>query len=81
MRKLILIAQHELFDGLLAAGVATSLTKGGAIEHCGRPEIFNSDHGSQFTSEDITSVLRDNESKRQGYILTSGLFHGASVSI
>lgn len=31
-----------------------------AIENYGCPEIFNTDQGSQFTSEDFTSVLRTN---------------------
>ena len=30
-----------------------------AIERYGCPEIFNTDQGSQFTSEDFTSVLKD----------------------
>ena len=30
-----------------------------ALEHYGRPEIFNSDQGSQFTSLEFTSVLKD----------------------
>jgi len=30
-----------------------------ALERYGRPEIFNTDQGSQFTSEDFTKVLRD----------------------
>lgn len=30
----------------------------GALERYGQPEIFNTDQGSQFTSEDFTSVLR-----------------------
>jgi putative transposase len=30
-----------------------------ALRHYGCPEIFNTDQGSQFTSEDFTSVLRD----------------------
>ena len=32
-----------------------------AIEQHGRPEIFNTDQGSQFTSEDFTQVLKDND--------------------
>ena len=31
-----------------------------AIEQYGRPEIFNTDQGSQFTSEAFTSVLKSN---------------------
>lgn len=31
-----------------------------AIARYGRPEIFNTDQGSQFTSEDFTKVLSDN---------------------
>lgn len=31
-----------------------------AIEKFGSPEIFNTDQGSQFTSEEFTSVLKDN---------------------
>jgi putative transposase len=30
-----------------------------ALERYGRPEIFNTDQGSQFTAEDFTSVLRE----------------------
>ena len=30
-----------------------------ALQRYGRPEIFNSDHGSQFTSLEFTSVLKD----------------------
>jgi len=32
-----------------------------AIEHYGAPTIFNTDQGSQFTSEDFTKELRDHE--------------------
>jgi putative transposase len=32
-----------------------------AINHFGKPEIFNSDQGSQFTSESFTSVLLENK--------------------
>ena len=31
-----------------------------AIAHYGRPGIFNTDQGSQFTSEAFTSVLKSN---------------------
>jgi len=31
-----------------------------AIARFGRPEIFNTDQGSQFTSEDFTDILKDN---------------------
>ena len=31
-----------------------------ALTLCGRPEIFNTDQGSQFTSFDFTSVLKEN---------------------
>ena len=34
-----------------------------AIEKDGCPDIFNTDQGSQFTSEDFTSVLKDNHIK------------------
>ena len=30
-----------------------------AMAECGRPEIFNTDKGSQFTSLDFTSALKD----------------------
>jgi putative transposase len=30
-----------------------------ALERFGRPEIFNTDQGAQFTAEDFTKVLRD----------------------
>jgi putative transposase len=32
-----------------------------AIEQYGCPEIFNTDQGSQFTSDDFTQVLKDND--------------------
>ena len=32
-----------------------------ALDRYGKPEIFNTDQGSQFTSEDFTDVLRTNE--------------------
>lgn len=34
-----------------------------AIDTYGKPEIFNTDQGSQFTSEAFTSVLKDNHIK------------------
>lgn len=34
-----------------------------AIHKYGRPEIFNTDQGSQFTSESFTKVLKDNDIK------------------
>lgn len=34
-----------------------------AIESFGCPEIFNTDQGSQFTSDDFTSVLKANDIK------------------
>lgn len=34
-----------------------------AIENFGRPEVFNTDQGSQFTSDDFTKVLKDNQIK------------------
>ena len=30
-----------------------------ALEHCGKPEIFNTDQGAQFTDADFTGRLRD----------------------
>jgi len=30
-----------------------------AITQYGRPEIFNTDHGCQFTSQEFTSLLKD----------------------
>jgi len=32
-----------------------------AIENYGTPEIFNTDQGSQFTRDDFTSVLKEND--------------------
>ena len=32
-----------------------------AIKHYGKPEIFNSDQGSQFTSDSFTKVLKDHD--------------------
>lgn len=34
-----------------------------AINRYGRPEIFNTDQGAQFTSDNFTSVLKDTEIK------------------
>lgn len=34
-----------------------------ALANYGKPEIFNTDQGSQFTSTDFTSVLKRNEIK------------------
>ena len=34
-----------------------------AIDLYGKPEIFNTDQGSQFTSADFTSVLKDAQIK------------------
>lgn len=34
-----------------------------ALDKHGKPEIFNSDQGSQFTSDDFTNILKDNEIK------------------
>jgi putative transposase len=34
-----------------------------ALSRYGRPEIFNTDQGSQFTSEDFTGLLKDNDIK------------------
>ncbi len=34
-----------------------------AIDRYGKPEIFNTDQGSQFTSDDFTSVLKDAQIK------------------
>ena len=34
-----------------------------AIGHYGKPEIFNTDQGAQFTSDDFTNVLKDAEIK------------------
>jgi putative transposase len=31
-----------------------------AIDKYGKPEIFNSDQGSQFTSDEFTNVLQNN---------------------
>lgn len=55
---------------VLAHRVSISMTTGfcvealtEAIEKYGVPEIFNSDQGSQFTSNDFTQVLKDNRIK------------------
>ena len=32
-----------------------------AIRHYGKPEIFNSDQGSQFTSDSFTQILKDHD--------------------
>jgi len=34
-----------------------------ALSRYGRPEIFNTDQGAQFTSEDFTALLKDNDIK------------------
>lgn len=48
----------------LSISMDTSFVGGEAIEEAlgryGRPEIFNTDQGSQFTSMAFTTVLRDN---------------------
>jgi putative transposase len=55
---------------VLAHRVSTSMTPDFCVEaleeaiaQYGRPEIFNTDQGSQFTSEDFTRVLKDHDVK------------------
>jgi putative transposase len=55
---------------VLAHRVSTSMTTDFCVEALeealakyGRPEIFNTDQGSQFTSEDFTRVLKNHEVK------------------
>jgi transposase InsO family protein len=45
------------------AGVAIALEE--ALARYGRPEIFNTDQGSQFTSDDFTGTL-----KRHGVMIS-----------
>ena len=46
-----------------------------ALARHGKPDIFNSDQGSQFTSQDFTKVLLDREIK----ISMDGKGHGATM--
>ena len=46
----------------MTADWCTALTKE-AIYKCGKPEIFNSDQGSQFTSDVFTNLLKESEVK------------------
>lgn len=56
------IVGWELSDTLDTAPVLAAVKK--AIRQYGKPEIINSDQGSQFTSDDYTSYLK-NEAIRQ----------------
>lgn len=49
------IVGYELSDSLETAPVVAALKR--AIEQYGKPQILNSDQGSQFTSEDYVSYL------------------------
>lgn len=40
-----------------------------AIERYGTPEIFNTDQGSQFTSDDFTQILKDHHIKISDYAI------------
>ena len=56
------IVGYELSDTLETAPVIKSL--GVAIERYGKPEIINSDQGSQFTSDDYKAFLKENGIKQ-----------------
>lgn len=53
------IVGYELSDTLQVESVLTCVRK--AIKRHGKPEIINSDQGSQFTSHEYTSLLKDND--------------------
>ena len=56
------IVGYELSDTLETAPVIKSL--GVAIERYGKPEIINSDQGSQFTSDDYRAFVKENGIKQ-----------------
>lgn len=53
------IVGYELSDTLQVESVITCVNK--AIKRYGKPEIINSDQGSQFTSLEYTSLLKGND--------------------
>ena len=58
------IVGYELSDTLETAPVLKAV--GDAIERYGKPEIINSDQGSQFTSDEYKAFLKDNGVKQAG---------------
>ena len=56
------IVGYELSDTLETAPVLKAV--GDAIERYGKPEIINSDQGSQFTSDEYKAFLKDNGVKQ-----------------
>ena len=44
-----------------------------AIDCYGKPEIFNTDQGSQYTSDDFISVLKGNEIKSAWMVKVHGV--------
>ena len=53
------VLAHRVSISMTAAFCVDALNE--AIEKYGAPEVFNSDQGSQFTSDDFTQVLKDNK--------------------
>ena len=53
------IVGYELSDTLQVESVITCVNR--AIKHYGKPEIINSDQGSQFTSLEYTTLLKSND--------------------
>ena len=53
------IIGYELSDTLQVESVTACVSK--AIKRYGKPDIINSDQGSQFTSHEYTSLLKDND--------------------
>ncbi len=53
------IVGYELSDTLQVESVTACVKK--AIKRYGKPDIINSDQGSQFTSHEYTALLKDND--------------------
>ena len=68
------LADIEEFVGKIAAGKDTQMDADfcvAALEEAlnhSKPEIFNTDQGSQFTSREFTGVLQQNQVKRVGLL-------------
>ena len=52
------VLSWQLFNSMDASFCIDALEE--ALHHYGKPDIFNSDQGSQYTSEDFTGVLKAN---------------------
>lgn len=53
------VLSWELSNSLEASFCVRALTR--ALERYGRPEIFNTDQGSQYTSDEFTEVLKERD--------------------